>query len=119
MRKILLATTALAGTALFALPASAGMEVTVGGYDDFRAGFFEQRLPVATSKRDNDFENEFQLEIEAKEKTSNGIEYGAVASLWNGASDNANPGVQTIDIHQAYTFVNGSWGQIRAGDEHG
>lgn len=119
MRKILLATTALAGTALFALPASAGMEVTVGGYDDFRAGFFEQRLPVATTKRNEDFENEFQLEIEAKEKTSNGIEYGAVASLWNGASIFANPGGQTIDVHQAYTFVNGSWGQIRAGDEHG
>jgi hypothetical protein len=69
---------ALAGTALFALSASAGMEVTVGGYDDFRAGFFVQRLPSNVAKRHNDFENEFQLEIEAKDKTANGIEYGAV-----------------------------------------
>jgi hypothetical protein len=127
MRKILLATTALAGTALFAAPAMAGMEVTVGGYNDFRAGFFDQNSPAGTPKRSNDFENEFQLEVEAKEKTSTGIEYGAVASLWNGNDTVAaanNPilggnGSNRVRLHQAYGYVNGSWGQVRAGDEHG
>ncbi|MBI3420164.1 MAG: porin, partial [Proteobacteria bacterium] len=129
MRKILLASTALAGIALFSSPALAGMEVTVGGYNDFRAGFFDNRLTPGT-KRHEDFQDEFQLEIEAKAKASNGMEYGVVASLWNGPNYATSPGVGAADqtfvrqengiqVHQAYGYVNGAWGQIRLGDEHG
>jgi hypothetical protein len=104
------------------------MEVTVGGYNDFRAGFFDHAYGNAATagmagvrERHEDFQNEFQLEIEAKDKTSSGIEYGAVASLWNGANDTVgtDPGRDGVRLHQAYGFVNGSWGQVRAGDEHG
>ncbi len=128
MRKILLATTALAGVALFAGTAQAGMEVTVGGYNDFRAGFFNNDLTTAP-RRSNDFQNEFQLEIEAKAKANNGMEYGVVASLWNGYDYTTAPTVGAVDdtgsnnigfrVHQAYGYVNGAWGQIRTGDEHG
>ena len=121
MRKLLLATTALAGAAMFAGTAQAGMEVTVGGYNDFRAGYFSQDLSAGAGveRRKVDFENEFQLEVEAKGKTNNGMEYGAVATLWNGADYTNNPGSQTVRLHQSYGYVNGSWGQFRAGDEHG
>lgn len=121
MRKLLLATTALAGAALFADAAQAGMEVTVSGYNDFRAGFFGQDLSIApTGRRSTDFENEFQLEVEAKGKANNGMEYGAVATLWNGADFTNTPaGGNDVRFHQTYGYVNGSWGQIRAGDEHG
>jgi hypothetical protein len=134
MRKILLATTALAGVALFASAAQAGMEVTVGGYNDFRAGFFSNDLTTAP-RRSNDFENEFQLEVEAKAKANNGMEYGVVASLWNGYDytnapdgsgaptagnlDNTGTNSTGFRVHQAYGYVNGAWGQIRTGDEHG
>ncbi|HVY13315.1 MAG TPA: porin, partial [Alphaproteobacteria bacterium] len=128
MRKILLATTALAGAALFAGSAQAGMEVTVGGYNDFRAGFFSNNLTTAP-RRSEDFQNEFQLEVEAKAKAGNGMEYGVVASLWNGSDYTNQPAfaavaanadnAQGIRIHQAYGYVNGAWGQLRTGDEHG
>jgi outer membrane protein OmpU len=133
MRKILLATTALAGVAFFAGSAQAGMEVTVGGYNDFRAGFFDNDLTGASNRRHLDFQDEFQLEVEAKAKANNGMEYGVVASLWNGADYNnwaafvpttgstadTGPANNNARIHQAYGYVNGAWGQIRTGDEHG
>ncbi|MBY0429364.1 MAG: porin, partial [Alphaproteobacteria bacterium] len=120
MRKLLLATTALAGAALCGA-AEANMEVTVGGYNDFRAGFTGQDLSAgpATGRRSNDFQNEFQLEVEAKNKTSNGLEYGAVATLWNGAQFGGTQQANNVNFHQTYGYVNGSWGQVRAGDEHG
>lgn len=122
MRKLLFATTALAGAALFADAAQAGMEVTVSGYNDFRAGFTGQDLSAGAGvgRRTTDFENEFQLEVEAKGKANNGMEYGAVATLWNGADFTNSPaGGNDVRFHQTYGYVNGSWGQIRAGDEHG
>ncbi len=128
MRKILLATTALAGVALFAGSAQAGMEVTVGGYNDFRAGFFKNDLNT-NPDRSADFQNEFQLEVEAKAKANNGIEYGVVASLWNGgdyttapaigATDSTGSKATAIRTRQAFGYVNGAWGQVRLGDEHG
>ena len=120
MRKLLLATTALAGAALCGA-AEANMEVTVGGYNDFRAGFTGQDLSAgpAAGRRSNDFQNEFQLEVEAKNKTSNGLEYGAVATLWNGAQFGGVQQGNNVNFHQTYGYVNGSWGQVRAGDEHG
>jgi len=120
MRKLLLATTALAGAALCGA-AEANMEVTVGGYNDFRAGFTGQDLSAGAgiARRTNDFQNEFQLEVEAKNKTSNGLEYGAVATLWNGAQFGGVQQNNNVNFHQAYGYVNGSWGQVRAGDEHG
>ncbi len=120
MRKLLLATTALAGAALCGA-AEANMEVTVGGYNDFRAGFTGQDLSAGAgiARRTNDFQNEFQLEVEAKNKTSNGLEYGAVATLWNGGQFGGMQGGNAVRFHQTYGYVNGSWGQVRAGDEHG
>ncbi len=120
MRKLLLATTALAGAALCGA-AEANMEVTVGGYNDFRAGFTGQDLSAgpAVGRRTNDFQNEFQLEVEAKNKTSNGLEYGAVATLWNGADLGGTQNNNAVRFHQTYGYVNGSWGQVRGGDEHG
>lgn len=122
MRKLLLATTALAGAALCGA-AEANMEVTVGGYNDFRAGFTGQDLTAGpgAGRRSNDFQNEFQLEVEAKNKTSNGLEYGAVATLWNGSDLSKTPIQQgnNVNFHQTYGYVNGSWGQVRGGDEHG
>lgn len=122
MRKLLLATTALAGAAFFAGAAQADIEVTVGGYNDFRAGFFGEQLSAGpgVARRHQDFENEFQLEVEAKAKANNGMEYGAVANLWNGADYTNSPnGGNDVRFHQAYGYVNGAWGQVRAGDEHG
>ena len=122
MRKLLLATTALAGVAFFAGAAQADMEVTVGGYNDFRAGFFGEKLSAGAgvARRHTDFENEFQLEVEAKAKANNGMEYGAVANLWNGADYTNTPaGANDVRFHQTYGYVNGAWGQVRAGDEHG
>lgn len=129
MRKLqLLATTALAGTALLAGAAQAheGLEVTVGGYNDFQAGFYgteQSPKQPGVATRHNDFQNEFQLDIEAKEKTKSGLEYGAVATLWNGADfTSANlgrSGGASIRTHQAYGYLNGAWGQVRAGDHHG
>ncbi len=94
MRKILLATTALigvafAGAAQAAAPASP-ISLNVGGYNDFVAGMGHGGINTQGSSAVNkDFEDEFKIAFDALGKASNGMEYGANISLWNGAEANA------------------------------
>jgi outer membrane protein OmpU len=160
MRKVLLATTALVGVALsgvaHAAPASP-ISLNVGGYVDFVAGLFHESntsqtlgfagaagagQPANGVKRNNhDFETEFKLSFDALGKASNGIEYGANVSLWNGSdvtnnnnfrstslanTGNALPastafggGSNQVTIDSAYVWLSGAFGKALFGDEHG
>lgn len=118
MRKILLATTALigvafAGAAQAAAPASP-ISLNVGGYNDFIAGL--QHGGAVTSgvgqTQNKDFEDEFKISFDAMGKASNGVEYGANISLWNGAEvTNATPwagGTNGVVVNSAYVWMSGA-----------
>ena len=135
MRKILLATTALigiafAGAAHAAAPASP-ISLNVGGYDDFVAGMSNNGTHIAGGKQvKREFENEFKISFDALGKASNGVEYGANISLWNGAeatnaSNNTNAvspwngGSNSVVVNSAYVWMSGAFGKVMLGDEHG
>lgn len=141
MRKLLLATSALVAFAGAAQAADSPITVNVGGYVDFRAALFHEStdpvnmaagyasyadadagtLTNATSRRDHDFETEYRLNISAEGKASNGIEYGGLISLWNGAdyTDDFTGGSNTVHMDQAYIWMSGAWGKFILGDDHG
>jgi hypothetical protein len=126
MRKILLATTAFVGVALAgsvqAAPTSP-ITLNVGGYDDFVAGLYHEAQGVdgIAHTANHDFENEFKINFDATGKGSNGIEYGANVSLWNG-SEEANlweGGGTNASLNSAYVWLSGAFGKALFGDEHG
>ncbi len=133
MRKILLATTALVAFAGAAQAAGSPITVNVGGYVDFRAAQFHENTnnttdtttiedaAVRLSRRDNDFESEFRLNISAEGKAANGIEYGGLISLWNGAdyTDTWTGGNNRVHEDQGYVWMSGAWGKFILGDDHG
>jgi len=133
MRKILLATTALVAFTGAAMAAESPITVNVGGYVDFRAAQFNEDAnnntttttigndTVRQSRRDHDFETEFRLNISAEGKAPNGIEYGGLVSLWNGAdyTDGFTGGGNRVHADQGYVWMSGAWGKVLLGDDHG
>lgn len=125
MRKILLATTALVAVAVtgaaHAAPTSP-ISLNVGGYTDFVAGsFHEAQGTTATPRASSGFETEYKLNFDAVGKASNGIEYGANVSVWNGPelSNLWAGGGTTASLNSAYVWVKGAFGKAMFGDEHG
>ncbi|MDD5586825.1 MAG: porin [Alphaproteobacteria bacterium] len=139
MRKLLLATSALVALTGTAMAAESPITVNVGGYVDFRAAMFHESTDAenlgtgAIDRRDHDFETEYRLNISAEGKAANGIEYGALVSLWNGATYNDNAansnvlggtnsfsgGGNSVRADQAYVWMSGAWGKTIFGDDHG
>ena len=110
MKKILVATTALVAVSGFAVSASASekIKLSVGGFMEQWAGITSQ---------DDAFDNKNAIqsntEIYFKGATTldNGIEVGAVVELEGETS--------TDQIDEQYLYVNGSFGQIRMGEDDG
>ncbi|MEJ0061984.1 MAG: porin [Alphaproteobacteria bacterium] len=139
MRKILLATTALVGIAAFAPAAQAQndapLNVTLGGYVDFRAGFFRESANNSTAfaapaaapavavptRRSADFETEWRLNVDVTGKGPRGVEYGGRVSFWNGST--YNDGFQgngtNVNTREAYVFLSGAYGKLVGGDHRG
>jgi outer membrane protein OmpU len=133
MRNLLLATTALVGLAALAPTAQAQtkdspLNVNIGGYIDFRAGYFRESNDAATltnpnatrNRRNHDFESEFKLNVDVDGKATRGIEYGGRVSLTNAttAANNSSggSGIKTAD---AYVFLSGAYGKAILGDHNG
>lgn len=116
MRKLLLGTTALAAAVAFAAPAFAqnsGIDVTVGGYNEFFFAFYDADV-------DDDTGREFQLETEvvvrADGTAENGLTYGSEIQLRN---DAAGAGASNLGVDESWVYVGGTWGQLRGGDLDG
>ncbi len=128
MRKVLLATTALVGVAFAGAAHAAStspISLNVGGYTDFVAGIWhEAQGTTAAPRASRDFETEYKINFDAVGKGSNGIEYGANVSLWNGPEvTNAGApwtgGGTAATINSAYVWLSGAFGKVMLGDEHG
>jgi outer membrane protein OmpU len=107
MRRILLASTAL--LALASVPAKADLEVTIGGFTAFQAGFFDNDT---ANNSDRDFQSEAEIVVTAAGKADNGLEYGAHIQLDASTSDTTNAGETAL-------YLAGSWGRVELGDAHG
>lgn len=110
MRHILLGTTAfvLAAGAL-AAPARAELDVTMGGYVAFQAGFFDN--DVANSS-DRDFRSKSELRVIAKGTADNGMEYGARVDLLASTSS-------TEASRRTFIYVGNGYGRVELGDTDG
>jgi len=126
MRKVLLATTAIVGVALAGAAQAATtspITLNVGGYDDFVAGEFHEAQGVlpGLSRSNGSFEDEFKVNFDAMGKGSNGVEYGANISLWNGpeVTNLWTGGNNSVEVNSAYVWMSGAFGKVLMGDEHG
>jgi outer membrane protein OmpU len=110
MRKILLATTALAAFAGFSSAANAQITVTLGGYTEFFGAIYDNNLVNGTER---EFQLETEILIKADGKADNGLLYGAKVELQNSS---AGGGVTT---DEASVYLSGTWGRIELGDFDG
>lgn len=126
MRKVLLATTALVGVAFAGAAHAAStspISLNVGGYTDFVAGLYHESQATSAKggRTSRDFETEYKINFDAVGKGSNGIEYGANVSLWNGpeAANLWAGGGTAATINSAYVWLSGAFGKVMMGDAHG
>ncbi|EHL95487.1 outer membrane insertion signal domain protein [Acetobacteraceae bacterium AT-5844] len=128
MRKILLATTAVAAAALFGPVEAAAQEaptVRVGGYFRFNYAFVDQDGGNAggfnTGK--SDFASDMEVHVIVTGKAANGLTYGATIEIQEDQNRAATSGVATktsLDIDEQYLWVAyPTLGQLRVGDEDG
>lgn len=110
MKKFLLATTAVVGLVAAAQPAAAQLEVTLGGYNLFQMGYFDDdREDLGVSTTDGDFRNEAGLIVEVEGVADNGLEYGAfIEAVTSGIS---------LETEIAYVYLQGPWGHVRGGED--
>jgi predicted porin len=134
MRKILLATTAVAAAALFGPGEAAAQQaptVRVGGYFRFNYAFTDQdNASVGTPAQNNvvrtgksDFASDTEIHVIVEGKAANGLTYGATVELQvdfnRGATSNTASKTQ-VDTDEMYMWVaSPTLGQLRVGDEDG
>lgn len=117
MRKILLATTALAAFAGFSSAANAQITVTLGGYTEFFGAIYDNNV---TNGTDREFQLETEILVKADGKADNGLLYGAKIELQNtgiGGTTPANTNGITVD--EASIYLAGFWGRVELGDFDG
>lgn len=107
-KKILLGSTALVSAALFATAAQA-VDVKVGGFARFQAGWFDDAFKDTTNR---DFQMESEIHVNAKGVTENGLEYGAKVQLRASTDDSLASDEVTI-------WLESRWGRVELGDQDG
>jgi len=126
MKKILLGTTALIGAAtLYAGAACAGEDpkVTVGGYNNFEAGYTHSDFN--NNEQNRAFRNETEIHFNVAGKADNGLGYGAEIDLIadiDGGDNSSSPGFTQSGIvaHRTYTWLQGdNWGHFEMGSNDG
>ncbi|MDR3449644.1 MAG: porin [Alphaproteobacteria bacterium] len=128
MRKFLLATTALVGIAAAgsAHAATSPLTVNVGGSVDFLAGNYAasnqgQTTFIGRQSTNRDFESIYNLNFSILGKANNGVEYGGLVNLTNGAdAQNLFEGNSTTPfLNAGYVWMSGAFGKVMLGDSHG
>ena len=121
MKKLLLSTTAVAAFA-FATEAEANsLQVNVGGFVDFQAGYVSDDVvgdTATNSDNEINFNTDSEIHFIIEGKADNGLEYGAVVEL------EANVGGQNSfdagdNADKAYVYLQGGWGRLEGGENKG
>jgi len=100
-------------------PGPGKFQVTLGGDAYFDAGFVSQDRDAnqVNGLRTVEFANRFRLVVTPKATADNGISYGARLRLR--ASGLVGTDQRAVDSDQAYIFVSGNFGEVRAGEVEG
>jgi len=128
MRKILLATTAVAAAAVFGpAPVSAqeAPTVRIGGFFRGNYAFTDQdgATNSTASLGKSDFTSDMEVHVIVQGKAANGISYGATIEIQDDQNRQATSGVATktsLDTDEMYVWISSPQaGQLRFGDEDG
>ncbi len=124
MKKFLLGTTAFVAAATLATAAQAGdngLNVELGGFADFQAGFADQDTAfTATGANSRDFkiQNDTEIHVKVSGKTDSGLGYGAVIELNADVSGDADADGGNSD--KTYLFIESdSMGRVEMGSNAG
>jgi outer membrane protein OmpU len=119
MRKILLATASVSALCTFAMQAQAQMTVSLGGYTEFFAGFYNDDTGPGRTSRE--FQLEAEIVVKADGKADNGLLYGVKVELQNSTGPGASPSVNrtSVGTDEASVYVGGTWGRFELGDFDG
>ncbi|MCP5361127.1 MAG: porin [Hyphomicrobiales bacterium] len=120
MKKILLGTSALVSAVALAGSASANsLDVTVGGFIDFQAGFTDQDSAFETgaNSREAKFQNDTEVHVSVDGQADNGLKYGAVIELNADVSADGNGDGGNAD--KTYIYLESDAGRLELGANTG
>ncbi len=116
------ATTTTTTTAAVAAPVVAaasagteGLDITIGGFSDFQAGFVDH--DAQNGSNDIEFRNDTEIHLAVEGSTDGGINYGAVVELEADVSADADG--QGVNADKTYLFVESSAGRVELGNVDG
>lgn len=107
MRRLLLSTALVSFAAV--MPAHAELDLKVGGYVAFQAGYVDNDL---ANNSNRDFQSEAEIHFTAKATADNGLTYGAYIEFQAATSD-------VLNSDEANIFLEGSFGRFELGDQDG
>lgn len=120
--KKLLSTTAILGAVAFATSANAAdLQVNVGGFLDFQAGYVSDDIVSETAgvptANEVNFNNDAEIHFTVDGKADNGLEYGAVIELEADISaDNTTQAKNTGgNADKTYLYLQGGFGRFELG----
>ncbi len=111
MKKLLLVTTAIVGVAMLATPATAAVDIELGGY--FKGYVVDADSDVAND-REQDFRRAVEIHADGETTLDNGLTVGAHMEL-----DIAENGSAAITGDEVYAYLSGGWGRVNVGLEDG
>ena len=115
MRKILLATTALAAFAGFSSAANAQVTVTLGGYTEFFGAIYDNNL---VNGAEREFQVEAEIVVKADGKADNGLLYGTKIELHH-RHRRQRCEQHRRDYRRSAVYIAGFWGRVELGDFDG
>lgn len=125
MKKTLLTTTAILG-ALASTGAQAGnLQVNVGGFVDFQAGYVSDDI-VGDSQggglannNETNFNTDAEIHFIVEGTADNGLEYGAVVELEADVGATTDTDAAGNNADKAYVYLQGGWGRVELGENTG
>jgi outer membrane protein OmpU len=113
MKKVLLGSTAVIGAAMmFAAPASAEWETTIGGFLKAEGWIGDQDVDVKKPRGYSFGNDDFELQVRARNTSDNGLTYGVTFELENSSK-------YGFATDEAYLYIGSDWGQITLGAQDG
>lgn len=119
MKKLLIATTAVAGLAMFATPAMAqGLSLDLGGfYRGYVLNIDDDEQGAGVSPRDTVLRHDSEVYFTGEVTLDNGLTVGVHSEI--DLAHETNVGVFDDTTDETYAYFSGNWGRVNVGREDG